>query len=124
MAGQDFRTVFAVADEDKIIYQWNGASFRQIQRFRTDFGPQLIQLPTNYRCPPAIVEAANKLVAYNVQRTTTKQPLVAGKTKLKLPVEEHIELREFPSEEDEADGISSEIAQKGRTQWGQTAVLA
>lgn len=124
MAGEDFRNVFAVADDDQIIYQWNGASFRQIQRFRADFSAEVIQLPTNYRCPPAIVEAANRLVAYNVQRTDTKKPLLAGKTDLKLPVAEHIQLREFDSEEQEAEAIAKEIAARGSGQWGQTTVLA
>jgi DNA helicase-2/ATP-dependent DNA helicase PcrA len=124
MASQEFKNVFAVADDDQIIYQWNGASFRQIQRFRTDFGPQLIQLPTNYRCPPAIVAAANRLVAYNVERTEAKQPLVAGKTDLKLPVHEHIQLRTFDSDETEVEYIAKEIAARGKSQWGQTTVLA
>lgn len=124
IAGKDFKNVFAVADDDQIIYQWNGASFRQIQRFRTDFGPQLIQLPTNYRCPPAIVAAANRLVAYNVQRTEAKMPLVAGKTDLKLPEHEHIQLRTFGSDDSEANDIAREIAARGRGQWGQTTVLA
>jgi DNA helicase-2/ATP-dependent DNA helicase PcrA len=124
MAGEEFRNLFAVADDDQIIYQWNGASFRNIESYLSTFSAELIQLPTNYRCPPAIVEAANKLVVYNVQRTSTKQPLIAGKIKLKLPEEQHIQLREFASEEDEADGIAREIAQKGRAQWGQTTVLA
>ena len=124
MAGDEFRNMFAVADDDQIIYQWNGASFRQIQRYRADFSAELIQLPTNYRCPPAIVEAANRLVAYNVQRTETKKPLIAGKTDFKLPVTEHIQVREFDSEEDEADGIAQEIAERGSDQWGQITVLA
>jgi DNA helicase-2/ATP-dependent DNA helicase PcrA len=124
MAGQDFKNVFAVADDDQIIYQWNGASFRQLQRFRADFSPQLIQLPTNYRCPPAIVAAANRLVAYNVQRTEAKKPLVAGKTELKLPEHEHIQLRAFDSDETEAEEIAKEIAARGTSQWGQTTVLA
>jgi DNA helicase II / ATP-dependent DNA helicase PcrA len=123
MANQDFKNIFAVADDDQIIYQWNGASFRQIQRFRTDFGPQLIQLPTNYRCPPAIVAAANRLVVYNVQRTEAKKPLIAGKTDLKLPVHEHIQLRTFDSDEIEAEDIAKEIAARGKSQWGQTTVL-
>lgn len=124
MAGQDFKNVFAVADDDQIIYQWNGASFRQIQRFRADFAPQLIQLPTNYRCPPAIVTAANRLVAYNVQRTEAKKPLVAGKKELKLPEHEHIQLRTYDSDEVEAEEIAKEIAARGKSQWGQTTVLA
>ena len=124
MAGQDFKNVFAVADDDQIIYQWNGASFRQIQRFRADFAPQLIQLPTNYRCPPAIVMAANRLVAYNIQRTEAKKPLVAGKKELKLPEHEHIQLRAYGSDEIEAEEIAKEIAARGKNQWGQTTVLA
>ncbi len=124
MAGDEFRNIFAVADDDQIIYQWNGASFRQLQRLRADFSVQLIQLPTNYRCPPAIVEAANRLVVYNVQRTETKTPLVAGKTDFRLPEFEHIQLREFATEEEEADAIAREIALRGEGQWGQIAVLA
>jgi|SRR5579884_68890 len=124
MAGQDFKNVFAVADDDQIIYQWNGASFRQIQRFRADFTPQLIQLPTNYRCPPAIVAAANRLVSYNVQRTEAKKPLIAGKKELKLPEHEHIQLRNFDSDQMEAEEIAKEIAARGKSQWGQTTVLA
>lgn len=124
MAGDDFKNVFAVADDDQIIYQWNGASFRQIQRFRADFQPELIQLPTNYRCPPAIVAAANRLVAYNVQRTEAKKPLVAGKTDLKLPEQDHIQLRIFETDEVEAEKIAEEIAARGKDQWSQTTVLA
>lgn len=124
MAGDEFRNVFAVADDDQIIYQWNGASFRQIQRLRADFSADIIQLPTNFRCPPTIVEAANRLVAYNVQRTESKKPLLAGKTELKLPESQQIQLRVFESEDEEANGIAEEIATLDPTQWGQTTVLA
>ena len=124
LAGDEFRNIFAVADDDQIIYEWNGASFRQIQRFRADYSSELIQLPTNYRCPPSIVDAANRLVAYNVQRTASKKPLVAGKTNVKVPVEQQIQLREFATDQDEAQGIAQEIAQYGAAQWGQITVLA
>lgn len=123
MAGEEFLNIFAVADDDQIIYQWNGASFRQIQRLQTDFQARVIQLPTNYRCPPAIVEAANRLVAYNSQRTESKQPLVAGKTELRLPTEDHIQLRVFDDADCEARGIAEEIASKGRSHWNEITVL-
>jgi DNA helicase-2/ATP-dependent DNA helicase PcrA len=58
-AGDDFKNVFAVADDDQIIYQWAGASYQQIAKFREHFAPGLIQLVENRRCPPAIVQAAN-----------------------------------------------------------------
>jgi DNA helicase II / ATP-dependent DNA helicase PcrA len=123
-AGNEFRNIFAVADDDQIIYRWNGASFRQIQAFIADFAAEVIQLPTNYRCPPAIVEAANRLVAYNAERTASKKPLIAGKTQLKFPPSEHIQTRVFPSEDEEAAGIAKEIAGHEKNQWGETAVLA
>ena len=124
LAGDVFRNVFAVADDDQIIYQWNGASFRQLQQFRADFGSELIQLPTNFRYPPAIVEAANKLVTYNTQRTEAKEPLVAGKTDLKLPPEEHIRLGRYDTDEDEVEATAVAIVARGAAAWGQTAVLA
>jgi DNA helicase-2/ATP-dependent DNA helicase PcrA len=124
MAGDEFKSIYAVADDDQIIYQWNGASFRQIQQFRAHFQPQLIQLPTNYRCPPAIVEAANRLVVNNQQRTEAKQPLVAGKTNLRFPPDQHVQLRAFDTDENEAREIAKEIAARGKAQWGGTTVLA
>ena len=124
LAGGQFTNVFAVADDDQIIYQWNGASFRQIQRFRTDFAAEVIQLPTNYRCPPAIVDAANKLVSYNVNRAVSKKPLQAGKALLKFPEPEHIQVREFETQDGEAAGIATEISTRGPGEWGQIAVLA
>jgi DNA helicase-2/ATP-dependent DNA helicase PcrA len=124
LAGDSFRNVFAVADDDQIIYAWNGASYIQIQSYLADFGSQIIQLPTNYRCPAAIVDAANRLVVYNVQRTVTKKPLIAGKTTGKYPASEQIQLRVFDTDEEEAARIAEEIVKRGRASWGQTTVLA
>jgi DNA helicase II / ATP-dependent DNA helicase PcrA len=123
LAGEQFRSLFAVADDDQIIYEWNGANFKQIQAFQADYSAQVIQLPTNYRCPAAIVEAANRLVVYNAQRTRSKKPLIAGKTDLKYPPSEHIRLCVFESDEDEAAGLAKEIANRGSSRWGATAVL-
>ena len=69
MAAEQFKDIFAVPHDDQSIYPLNGASFRQIQRYRADNEAEVIQLPTNYRYPPEIAEAANRLVAYNAQRT-------------------------------------------------------
>ena len=124
LAGNDFKSLFAVADDDQIIYEWNGANFRQIQSFLADYSARAIQLPTNYRCPASIVEAANRLVVYNAHRTSSKKPLVAGKTDTKYPVAEHISLRVFDSDEDEANGIAKEISERDASIWGDTAVLA
>jgi DNA helicase-2/ATP-dependent DNA helicase PcrA len=124
LAGDEFRNIFAVADDDQIIYQWNGASYKQIQRFRADFLPQELQLPTNYRCPPAIVAAANHLVVHNLQRTVAKLPLEAGKTSLRYPNEQHIRVLRYSTDDVEADFIADGISKIDPSRWGEVAVLA
>ena len=55
------RNLFVVADDDQIIYQWNGADPRRLRSLNEDFGVTVLQLPENYRCPPQVVNVANKL---------------------------------------------------------------
>ena len=118
-AGDGFKNVFAVADDDQIIYQWAGASYRQIEKIRTDFRPELIQLVENHRCPPEIVGAANLLVAHNTFRTPGKRPLVAAKE----ATPESVSLRLFDTDAAESKGIAAEIAHSDSATWGQTAIL-
>lgn len=120
MAGDSFQNIFAVADDDQIIYQWAGASYRQITAFREHFSPTLIQLVENRRCPPEVVRAANNLVSHNTERTPGKAPLVATKPD-QGPA---ISLREFATEEEEAAGIAEEIAGMNPSQRGECAVLS
>jgi DNA helicase-2/ATP-dependent DNA helicase PcrA len=119
LAGDEFRNIFAVADDDQIIYQWAGASYRQIAAFREHFKPELFQLVENRRCPPEVVQAANNLVAHNTDRTPGKAPLVATKPH-DGPA---ISLRVYPTDKEEAAGIAEEIARAGFQTWGSTAVL-
>ena len=119
LAGDSFKNVFAVADDDQIIYQWAGASYRQIAMFREHFKPQLFQLVENRRCPPEVVNAANHLVAHNTERTPGKIPLVATKPDMG----KCIRFRVFPTDKDEALGVANEIALAGSGSWGKTAVL-
>jgi DNA helicase-2/ATP-dependent DNA helicase PcrA len=124
LAGTDFKNIFLVADDDQIIYEWNGASYKQLERFRSDFDPELIQLPTNYRCPPSIVAAANNLVTHNNTRTPQKAPLIAGRTTTQLPAADHIRVLTFETDAQEASGIASDIQAKGKGAWGELVVLA
>ena len=75
MAGDDFRNLFAVADDDRIIYQWAGASYKQIAQFRQHFTPELVQLVENRRCPPKVVQAANNLIKHDSDRTSARSRL-------------------------------------------------
>lgn len=72
--------LFVVADDDQLIYQWNGASPARLQDLCNRFGMQVIQLPENYRCPPEVIELANNLIRHNTDRAPDKKPLSAHKT--------------------------------------------
>lgn len=124
MAGQDFRNVFAVADDDQTIYEWNGASVRRISDLVRDFSCDVVQLPTNFRCPPRIVEAANRLVVYNAARARAKRPARAVKPDPTLAGEQQIQFREFDSDRDEVAGIAGDIERLDVEARGQAAVLA
>jgi len=124
LAAPSFRNIFAVADDDQIIYQWNGASFRQLRRFSEEFAATLLQLPTNYRCPAIIVEAANNLVSYNAQRTASKKPLLAGRTAFRLPADRQLRLFHCQNESEEAQTVADHIAGLGSKEWSGTVVLA
>ena len=82
LCGEEHRNLFIVADDDQIIYQWNGASHQRINEFLTDYSSAIIQLPTNYRCPQEIVGLANNLICHNFLRQPNKQPLQAFRTEL------------------------------------------
>jgi len=77
LTGDQHKNLFLVADDDQIIYQWNGASHKRIEEFMKDYSSSVIQLPMNYRCPPEIVDLANNLIRHNFLRTSDKKPLKA-----------------------------------------------
>ncbi len=98
--------LFVVADDDQIIYQWNGASPERLQSIRDDYQMTVIQLPENYRCPPAIIELANSLIAHNKARSAGKHPLVARRA----PVDgDHVWLRRTTDPAQEASQVAADI---------------
>ncbi len=102
--------LFVVADDDQIIYQWNGASPERLLALRSDFGMDVIQLPENFRCPPVIIQLANNLIRFNQTRSEGKQPLVAMKAATDTPA---LKAEMFNSEEEEAANISKVITESG-----------
>lgn len=124
MASQNFREIFAVADDDQTIFEWNGANVHRIRNLVDDFSCEVIQLPTNFRCPPRIVEAANRLVAYNVKRMGGKQPASSAQSNYSLTSEEQIRCREFATDRKEIVCIAEEIACFDINARSVTAVIA
>lgn len=123
MAGDSFRQVFAVADDDQTIYEWNGANVRRLRNLVTDFGCDVIQLTENFRCPPRIVEVANRLIVYNVQRTPSRRVTEAAKSASQNS-RPQIQCRVFPGDEEEVSGIAQEIAALNPQERKNTIVLA
>lgn len=115
------RNIFAVADDDQIIYQWNGASHERIKQFVADFGPEVLQLPVNYRCPAEVVDLANRLIQHNFLRTTTKPPTLANSRPQAADV---VRVRGGCRDEDEEGrAIAADIKERHPTT-GSVAVLA
>ncbi|MDW7670357.1 MAG: ATP-dependent helicase [Bacillota bacterium] len=117
----DPTTLFIVADDDQIIYQWNGASPKRIQALRDDYNVSEIQLPENYRCPPQVVQLANSLIEKNLNRSVGKKPLKAYK---KGTVGDVIRVKHFEKLEDEVDWIARDIGSKPPIERNKCAVLA
>ena len=65
--------LFVVADDDQITYQRNGASPRRFDDLRRDYQLETIQLPESYRCPPEIVDHANRLIGHNRRLVTSRK---------------------------------------------------
>jgi DNA helicase-2/ATP-dependent DNA helicase PcrA len=112
LTGDQHRNLFVVADDDQIIYQWNGASHERLKEFRRDYFPQdvsppVIQLPMNYRCPSEIVELANNLIRHNFLRTTDKKPLEAFRPGLEKDTVRL--LPGFSDFEAEAAGVAKDV---------------
>ena len=119
LSGGVFRNILAVADDDQIIYQWAGASYRQIEKFREEYTPTLIQLAENHRCPPELVGVANRLVAHNTQRTPEKTPTVPART---APIGA-IAIRSFVTDAEEREVLTMELLSQGSEMWGRTVIL-
>jgi DNA helicase II / ATP-dependent DNA helicase PcrA len=98
--------LFIVADDDQIIYQWNGASPERLQLLQNDYDMAVMQLPQNYRCPPDIIDLANALIGHNTNRTPGKKPLVAVRAATSAS---NVEVIQVPSPADEASLIAERI---------------
>ncbi|MGB4291276.1 MAG: ATP-dependent helicase [Bacteroidales bacterium] len=117
----DPSTLFVVADDDQIIYQWNGASPKRIQELRKDFGVSELQLPENYRCPPLVIELANALIEKNLNRSAAKKPLKPVKQGQASDV---VRVFSFNTLEEEVRWIAQDISQRNPDDRKNCAVLA
>ncbi|MYB35076.1 MAG: ATP-dependent helicase [Gammaproteobacteria bacterium] len=96
--------LFVVADDDQIIFQWNGANPKRLEELKSDYSPKVVQLPENYRCPARVVEIANRLIEHNSDRIGTKKMSIAQKEN-----PGNIRLKSFGDFNEEVGELVSEI---------------
>lgn len=73
--------VYGVGDDDQVIYGYAGADPRFLVDYRDFFpGAATYLLDVNYRCPPAIVHAASRLLRHNRQRVEKATRPAPGRT--------------------------------------------
>lgn len=121
LVGDDRSNLFIVADDDQVTYAWNGADPKRLAELRQLWELEVIQLPTNYRCPPPVIELANALIVHNLERSPDKQPLVAG---LQGDFEGSVRVHSFSSAQTEREWVARDIAALSPAKRGDCVVLA
>ncbi|TGO03111.1 ATP-depentend DNA helicase [Candidatus Thiomargarita nelsonii] len=116
----DSPNLFIVADDDQIIYQWNGASPERLNELRQDFEIKEIQLPENYRCPAEVIEIANRLIVNNLSRSQNKQKLRSAKVARNTS----LRIKHFATFDEERDWVAKDISSRPESERIETVVLA
>jgi len=100
--------VWAVADDDQALYGWRGGDVRLTVNFADRFkGAKSYTLEENYRCDPAILAAANTLIARN--RTRVRKSLRAARPHKPGNV---VRIRAFRTDREEAEWVAGEIRRR------------
>ncbi len=99
------QNICATGDPDQSIYAWRGADISNIMEFEQDY-PQakVVRLEQNYRSTKAILSAASRLIAANVQRRTKG-------LWTENPQGDPVRVVECVDADDEADFVAETIAE-------------
>lgn len=96
--------VFAVADEDQLIFEWNEARLETLNLYLEQFNAKVTYSTLTHRCPPSVVEAANAVIANNRLRLQTKPAI-----QTRLREQGTLFLHEADDEESEASFVATRI---------------
>ena len=108
MLVNDERNICCVGDDWQSIYSWRGADFTNILNFERDFpGAKVIKLEQNYRSTQNILDAAQKIITKNTQRSDKVLFTEAGHG---APVE----IKALRDEKEEAAWVARMIKNSGR----------
>ncbi len=100
------RNLCVVGDDDQSIYKFRGATIENILNFETQFSPcTVIRLEQNYRSTQNILDAANHVIAKNVNRKAKTLWTQNGKG-------ERIQFHTLESEDEEGRFIARTVLDK------------
>ena len=119
IAPDETSNLFVVADDDQVIFQWNGADPKRLQELKLNYKPEIVQLPENYRCPGKIVAIANLLIKHNADRIDSKIAGVSHNSDAGA-----ISLMDFKDAELELDGLAAEIVKIEKSRCSTCLVIA
>ncbi|MCQ2470952.1 MAG: UvrD-helicase domain-containing protein [Clostridia bacterium] len=118
LAGK-YQNICVVGDDDQSIYRFRGATIENILSFEDQYtNAKVIRLEQNYRSTQNILDAANAVIAHNVQRKG-KNLWTSNGTGDKITV--NVSYDENDEAKYIADAVSAEVA-KGKS-WNDVAVL-
>ena len=116
---KEHRNLCVTGDPDQSIYGWRGADISNILNFERDFtDTKVIPLTKNFRSTQKILDAANRLISFNIRRKEKDLEGVNGDG-------EAIEVKNFDSAEEESFFVARSIQdfrQRGGN-LGEVAVL-
>ena len=100
----DVANVFAVADEDQLIFEWNEARLETLNMYLEQFKAEVTYSTVSHRCPPTIIDAANAVISNNHLRLQTKPAIQTN-----LQGRGTIFVREAEDEDAEASFVAGKI---------------
>jgi DNA helicase-2/ATP-dependent DNA helicase PcrA len=117
----DNPNLFVVADDDQVIYQWNGANPARLHELQERYSMRVIQLPENYRCPAEVIALANNLISHNSDRVMGKKPLAAHKLQ---DEERRLVVKRLADFEEERAWVAKRLGQLPEAERAHAVILA
>ena len=105
----DGASLLVVADDDQSINRWHGATPARLDDLRHDYRMEVVNLPASHRCPAAVIELANNLMKFNIDRATTKRSLTTNGTASRS---ETVRVQRFRDQSSEVAWVAADIRKR------------